>query len=72
MIKLIKIVLSLYLLACSFIVYAIYPASVQKETPAYILDIKYPQGFKDPRIDADLQGFIEKQNNVFKRNGIRC
>ncbi|ARB94062.1 DUF3298 and DUF4163 domain-containing protein [Legionella longbeachae] len=65
MLKLVKIVLSLYLTACSYVVYAVYPASVQKETSTYILDIKYPQGFKDPRIDADLQGFIENTKQRF-------
>ncbi|KTD08953.1 endo-1,4-beta-xylanase [Legionella gratiana] len=65
MLKLLKIVLSFCLIACSFVVYAIYPVSVQKETAAYILDIKYPEGFKDPRIDATLQGFIENAKQRF-------
>lgn len=65
MLKSLKIILSLCLMACFFVVYAVYPASIQEETPAFVIDVKYPQGFKDPRINADMQAFIEKAKQRF-------
>ncbi|CAM2791354.1 endo-1,4-beta-xylanase [Legionella steigerwaltii] len=65
MLKSLKIILSIYIITCSFAVCAVTPVSVKKETPAYIIDVKYPQGFNDPRINAAVQAFIEKTKKSF-------
>ncbi len=65
MLKPLKTMFSLCFIVSSFAVWAVNPVSIKKETPAYILDIKYPQEFKDPRINAAVQSFIEKTKKSF-------
>lgn len=65
MLKPLKTMFSLCFIVSSFAVWAVNPVSIKKETPAYILDIKYPQEFKDPRINAAVQSFIEKLKKFF-------
>ncbi len=65
MLKSLKTILALGIIACSSAVWAVNPVSVKKETPAYIIDVKYPQGFNDPRINAAVQAFIEKTKKSF-------
>lgn len=67
MLKPLKTIFSLCFIVSSFAVWAVNPVSIKKETPVYILDIKYPQEFKDPRINAAVLSFIEKtQKSFFK------
>lgn len=67
MLKLLKTIFSIFLIVASFSVWAINPTSIKKETPVYVIDVKYPQGFKDVRINAAVQVFIEKtKKNFFK------
>lgn len=62
-----KTICFLYFIVSSFAVWSVNPISIKKETPVYILDIQYPQEFKDPRINAAIQDFIEKnKKNFFK------
>ncbi|KTC78945.1 DUF3298 and DUF4163 domain-containing protein [Legionella cherrii] len=65
MLKSLKTILSVGIMVCSFTVWAVNPVSVKKETSVYIIDIKYPQGFKDARINAAVQSFIEKTKKNF-------
>ena len=66
MLRSLKIILSLCFIACSFAVWAIViPASIEKETSEYIINVKYPEGFQDPRINAVVQHFIDKTKNSF-------
>lgn len=65
MLKPLKTVLSLFIIISSFAAWAVNPTSIKKETSAYIIDVKYPQGFKDPRINAAVQDFIEKTKKSF-------
>lgn len=60
-----KTICFLYFIVSSFAVWSVNPISIKKETPVYILDIKYPQEFKDPRINAAIQDFIEKTKKLF-------
>lgn len=67
MLKPLKIILSICVLASSFAVWAINPVSIEKETPAYIIDVKFPQGFHDQRINATVLSFIDKTKKSFFR-----
>jgi hypothetical protein len=53
-----KIVLSLCLIVCSLAAQAITPVEVKKETSTYILDVKYPQGFKDENVNTVVKDFV--------------
>ncbi|WP_040535048.1 RsiV family protein [Legionella drancourtii] len=53
-----KAVLSLCLIVCSFAAQAITPISEKKETSTYVLDMKYPQGFKDTHVNTVVKDFI--------------
>lgn len=67
MLKSLKTIVSICVILCSSALWAVNPVSVKKETPVYIIDVKYPQGFKDPRINAAVQSFIEQtKKNFFK------
>ncbi|WP_454780568.1 DUF3298 domain-containing protein [Legionella sp. WA2022007384] len=65
MLKPLKTILSLGIIVSSFTAWAVNPISIKKETPAYVIDVKYPQGFKDPRISAVVQDFIDKTKSSF-------
>lgn len=54
-----KVVLSLCLIVCSFAAQAITPVLEKKETSTYVLDLKYPQGFKDAHVNTVVKDFIE-------------
>lgn len=56
---------SLGLLFTAFLVQAETPVVIKKETPAYILDIKYPQGFKADSVNAAIKEFIENTQKSF-------
>lgn len=64
-IRLLKTGLTFVLLTQSLLSYAIKPVSINKETPEYIIDIKYPQGFKSATIDAGVKKFIEEIQSGF-------
>ncbi len=57
--------LALGLILNSWIAYAISPTVIKKETATYILDIKYPQGFKSPAVNAAIQDFINATQQSF-------
>ncbi|RUR27500.1 DUF3298 and DUF4163 domain-containing protein [Legionella qingyii] len=65
MLKPLKTILSLSIIVGSFATWAVNPISIKKETPVYIIDVKYPQGFSDPRINAVVQDFMEKTKRSF-------
>lgn len=65
MLKSLKTIVSICIILCSSALWAVNPVSVKKETPVYIIDVKYPQGFKDPRINAAVQSFIEQTKKTF-------
>ncbi|MGL5742508.1 MAG: RsiV family protein [Legionella sp.] len=60
-----KIILSLCFIACTFTAWAVNHVSIQKETETYIINVKYPQGFKDSRVNATVQAFVEKTKKSF-------
>ncbi|MBX3710329.1 MAG: DUF3298 domain-containing protein [Gammaproteobacteria bacterium] len=67
MLYVLKSLFALMLLLGSVTLWAIHPMSIKKETAAYAIDVKYPQGFRDARINATIQAFIEKtKRNFFK------
>lgn len=49
----------------SLFVQAITPISINKETPQYIINIKYPQGFKTSAINHAINDFIVKAQKNF-------
>ena len=49
----------------SVLAYSISPVVIKQETAQYILDIKYPQGFKSPAVNASIKEFIAKTQNSF-------
>ncbi|WP_431606659.1 DUF3298 domain-containing protein [Legionella maioricensis] len=60
-----KICFSLGLLLNVAVVQAITPVTIKKETPDYILDIKYPQGFQSADVNSVIKNFIEKTQKQF-------
>lgn len=70
MLKPLKTILSLSIIVSSFATWAVNPISIKKETPVYIIDIKYPQGFSDPRINAVVQDFMEKTKRSFLKKSL--
>jgi hypothetical protein len=65
MFSLSKILLGLLIFGYSFSSWALTETSLKKETSAYIIDVKYPQGFDEPQINARVQNFIEKNKAHF-------
>lgn len=57
--------LTLGLILNSFLAQAINPTVIKKETANYILDIKYPQGFKSPTINTAIKDFIASTQKSF-------
>lgn len=49
----------------SLLAYAITPTVIKKETANYILDIKYPQGFKSPTVNASIQDLVASTQKDF-------
>ena len=45
--------------------YAVTPVSVKKETPNYLIDIQYPQGFQYSKIDSGLKEYIATMKKSF-------
>lgn len=65
MLKYFKIALFLCINIYSFAVQAITPVSIKKETSTYIIDVKYPQGFKNAKMNTVLKDFIEFTQKSF-------
>lgn len=61
----IKLSLALGLLFNSLFAHAVNPMSIKKETPEYIIDIKYPQGFKSTQIDQAVKQYIDNIQKSF-------
>ncbi|WP_298627157.1 DUF3298 and DUF4163 domain-containing protein [uncultured Legionella sp.] len=49
----------------AFLVHAITPTVIKKETADYILDIKYPQGFESPAVNTTIQDLIASTQKSF-------
>lgn len=49
----------------SLLAHAITPTVIKKETANYILDIKYPQGFKSPAVNSTIQDLITSTQKSF-------
>lgn len=62
-----KLILSLCFIVYSFSVYSSTPVSMKKETSTHILDVTYPQGFKEDKVNGVIKNFIEfTQKSFFK------
>jgi len=59
-----KILFTLCLLN-SYMAVAVDTATIKKETPEYLLDIKYPQGFASKEINTSVQDFIKNSKKRF-------
>ncbi|MDR3441782.1 MAG: DUF3298 domain-containing protein [Legionella sp.] len=60
-----KIALSLCFMMYSFSVQAITPVTIKKETTSTIIDVKYPQGFREARVNTVIKEFIEFTQKSF-------
>lgn len=49
----------------AFLVQAETPVVIKKETSAYILDVKYPQGFKTDSVNTAIKSFIDSTQKAF-------
>ncbi|RUR20300.1 DUF3298 domain-containing protein [Legionella sp. km535] len=63
--RIIKTGLILGLTVNSLMAYSITPIVIKQETAQYILDIKYPQGFKSPTVNASIKEFIANTQKSF-------
>lgn len=62
---LLKTVLFLGLLLNVLLAQAITPVVIKKETNAYLMDIKYPQGFESSEVNAVIKDFIDQTKDSF-------
>jgi len=46
-------------------VHAMSPKAIKKETPHYIIDIKYPQEFSTPAVNGVIQNYIDNMQKNF-------
>lgn len=60
-----KIALSLCFMMYSFSVQAITPVTIKKETTSSIIDVKYPQGFREARVNTVVKDFMEFTQKSF-------
>ncbi|MFT4060173.1 MAG: RsiV family protein [Legionella sp.] len=60
-----KTILSVCLIVCALTVQAVTPVALKKETANYILDVNYPQGFKDANVNTVVKDFIEYTEKNF-------
>ncbi len=60
-----KIAAGLFLFANTVCAETINSVVIQQETPTYIIDIKYPQGFAEDKVNAALKQFIEETQKSF-------
>ena len=60
-----KIALSLCFMMYSFSVQAITPVTIKKETTSNIIDVKYPQGFREARVNTVVKDFMEFTQKSF-------
>lgn len=60
-----KLVVSLLFLICSFVVHAVTSVPLKKETPTYVLDVRYPRGFKKANVDIVVKDFIKFTKKSF-------
>ena len=60
-----KIALSLCFMMYSFSVQALTPVTIKKETTSNIIDVKYPQGFREARVNTAVKEFIEFTQKSF-------
>ncbi len=60
-----KFILSVLFIVFSVAAQAVTPASLKKETSTYIIDVKYPQGFKDANVNTVVKDFIEQTQKSF-------
>lgn len=63
----VKISLAIGLILSSFIAEAINTVKIKEEKPNYLLDIKYPQGFKSSEVNSAIKDLITNtQSNFLK------
>ncbi|RUR11164.1 DUF3298 and DUF4163 domain-containing protein [Legionella sp. km772] len=60
-----KIVVGFSLLVNSLWAEVIKPVVINKETPSYLIDVKYPQGFADNKINSALKHYIDETQKSF-------
>jgi len=60
-----KIILSFCVFANTVWAETIKPVVISQETPTYIIDVKYPQGFADDKVDAILKQYIDETQKSF-------
>lgn len=65
MMKQLKTVFFLGLILCSVMTHAVTPVSIKKETSMYVLDVKYPQGFKEEKVNTAVKDFVEFTKKSF-------
>ena len=39
--------------------------SIKQETPTYIIDVKYPQGFSEAKVDGAIKQYIDETQKSF-------
>lgn len=63
----VKLLVLLGFSVVSMMARAVYPVTIENETSQFILDIKYPQGFRSVEMNSDIKKEIEALLSGFKK-----